>query len=61
MFQPDGAELFHFDDGFSSWDANLSSFVTDNTRDDHVILHGAASNDLQKQACPGTRARASRS
>ena len=42
MFQPDGAELFHCDDGFSSWDANLTTFVTDNTRDDHVILHGAA-------------------
>ena len=42
MFQPDGAELFHFDDGFSSWDANLTSFVTKNTWGDHVILHGAA-------------------
>ena len=28
---PDGAELFHFDTGFSSSDANLTSFVTDNT------------------------------
>ena len=42
MFQPDGAELFHFYNRFSSSDANLTSFVTDNTRDDHVILHGAA-------------------
>ena len=42
MFQPDGAELFHFDDGFSSWDANLTSFVTDDTWGDRVILHGAA-------------------
>ena len=49
MFQPDGAELFHFDDGFSSGDhfgggtdANLTSFVTKNTWGDHVILHGAA-------------------
>ena len=42
MFQSDGAELFHFDDGFSSLDANLTSFVTDNTWGDHVILHGAA-------------------
>ena len=42
MFQPDRAELSHFDDGFSSWDANLSSFVINNTWDDHVILHGAA-------------------
>ena len=44
MFQPDGAELFRCDDGFSSWDTNLTSFVTDNTRDDHVILRGAANH-----------------
>ena len=42
MFQPDGGEIIHFDDEFSSWNANLTSFVTDNTWDDHVILHGAA-------------------
>ena len=42
MFQPDGAELFHFDDGFSSWDANLTSFVTDDTWGVRVILLGAA-------------------
>ena len=42
MFQPDGAELFHFDNEFSSSDANLTSFVTDYAWADHVILHGAA-------------------
>ena len=42
MFQPDGAELFHFDDGFSSWDANLTGFVTDDTWGVHVIPHCAA-------------------
>ena len=42
MFQPDRAELFLCHNGFSSSDANLTSFVTDNTWDDHVILHGAA-------------------
>ena len=42
MFQPDGAELFHLDDGFSSWDANLTSVVTDDTWGDHGIMHGAA-------------------
>ena len=44
MFQPGRAELFHFDNGFSSSDANLTSFVTDNTWDDHVILHRAANH-----------------
>ena len=42
MFQPDGAELFHFDDGISSWNAYLTSFVTADTWGDHVILIGAA-------------------
>ena len=37
MFQPDGAELFHFDDGFSSWIANLTSVVTDDTWGDHGL------------------------
>ena len=44
MFQPDGAELFHFDDGFSSGNAYLFSFVTDSTWGDHVILHSAANH-----------------
>ena len=42
MFQPERAELVHFDDGFSSWNAYLISFVTDDTWGDRVILHGAA-------------------
>ena len=42
MFQSDRVELVHFDDGFSSWNAYLISFVTDDTWGDHVILHGAA-------------------
>ena len=42
MFEPERAELVHFDDGFSSWNAYLISFVTDDTWGDHVILHGAA-------------------
>ena len=46
MFQPDGAELFHFDKAFSSSDANLTSFVKDNTWDDHVIL---------RMHCPANR------
>ena len=42
MFQPDRVELVHFDDGFSSWNAYLISFGTDDTWGDRVILHGAA-------------------
>ena len=40
--QPDGTELFQFVDGYSSWDAYLTSMMTDGTWGDHVILHGAA-------------------
>ncbi|CAH3176627.1 unnamed protein product [Porites evermanni] len=39
---PDGTELFHFVDGYPSWDAYLTSMMTDGTWGDHVILHGAA-------------------
>ena len=40
--QADGTELFHFVDGHSSWNAYLTSMVTDGTWGDHVILQGAA-------------------
>ena len=40
--QPDGTELFHFVDGYPSWDAYLTSMMVDGTWGDHVILHGAA-------------------
>ncbi|CAH3178757.1 unnamed protein product [Porites evermanni] len=39
---PDGTELFHFVDGYPSWDAYLTSMLADGTWGDHVILHGAA-------------------
>ncbi|CAH3180962.1 unnamed protein product [Porites lobata] len=39
---PDGTELFHFVDGYPSWDAYLTSMMADGTWGDHVILHGAA-------------------
>ncbi|CAH3140169.1 unnamed protein product, partial [Porites lobata] len=39
---PDGTELFHFVDGYPSWDAYLTSMMVDGTWGDHVILHGAA-------------------
>ncbi|CAH3177712.1 unnamed protein product, partial [Porites evermanni] len=39
---PDGTELFHFVDGYPSWDAYLSSMMADGTWGDHLILHGAA-------------------
>ncbi|CAH3181780.1 unnamed protein product, partial [Porites lobata] len=39
---PDGTELFHFVDGYPSWDAYLRSMMEDGTWGDHVILHGAA-------------------
>ncbi|CAH3180165.1 unnamed protein product [Porites lobata] len=39
---PDGTELFHFVDGYSSWDAYLTSMLANGTWGDHVILHGAA-------------------
>ena len=42
ILQPDGTELFQFVDGYSSWDAYLTSMMTDGTWGDHVILHGAA-------------------
>ena len=40
--QPDGTELFHFVDGYPSWDAYLTSMMKDGTWGDHVILHGVA-------------------
>ena len=42
FLQLDGTELFHFVDGYPSWDAYLSSMMADGTWGDHVILHGAA-------------------
>ncbi|CAH3180149.1 unnamed protein product, partial [Porites lobata] len=39
---PDGTELFHFIDGYPSWDAYLTSMLADGTWGDQVILHGAA-------------------
>ena len=42
FLQPDGTELFHFVDGYPSWDAYLTSMMADGTWGDHVILHGAA-------------------
>ncbi|CAH3187991.1 unnamed protein product, partial [Porites lobata] len=39
---PDGTELFHFVDGYPSWDAYLTSMMADGIWGDHVILHGAA-------------------
>ncbi|CAH3192701.1 unnamed protein product [Porites evermanni] len=39
---PDGTELFHFVDGYPSWDAYLTSMMADGTWGDHVVLHGAA-------------------
>ena len=42
VLQPDGTELFQFVYGYSSWDAYLTSMMTDGTWGDHVILHGAA-------------------
>ncbi|CAH3181770.1 unnamed protein product [Porites lobata] len=39
---PDGTKLFHFVDGYPSWDAYLTSMLADGTWGDHVILHGAA-------------------
>ena len=42
VLQPDGTELFQFVDGYSSWDAYLTSMMTNGTWGDHVILHGAA-------------------
>ena len=42
FLQPDGTELFHFVDGYPSWDAYLTSMMADGTWGDHVVLHGAA-------------------
>ena len=42
LLQPDGTHLFHFVDGYSSWNAYLTSMMADGTWGDHVILHGAA-------------------
>ncbi|CAH3180968.1 unnamed protein product, partial [Porites lobata] len=39
---PNGTELFHFVDGYSSWDAYLTCMMVDGTWGDHVILRGAA-------------------
>ena len=38
----DGTELFHFVDGYSSWNTYLTSMMADGTWGDHVILHAAA-------------------
>ena len=42
LLQPDGTDLFHFVDGYSSWNAYLTTMMADGTWGDHVILHGAA-------------------
>ena len=42
FLQPDGTELFHFVDGYPSWDVYLTSMMADGSWGDHVILHGAA-------------------
>ena len=42
LLQPDGTDLFHFVDGYSSWNAYLKNMMADGTWGDHVILHGAA-------------------
>ena len=42
--QLDGTEIFHFVDGYSSWDAYLTRMMADGTWGDHVILHGAANH-----------------
>ena len=44
LSQPEGTELFHFVDGYSSWDAYLTRMMADGTWGDHVILHGAANH-----------------
>ena len=42
LLQPDGTDLFHFVDGYSSWNAYLTNIVADGTWGDHVVLRGAA-------------------
>ena len=42
LLQQDGTELFQFVDGYSSWDAYLTSMMADGTWGDHVILHAVA-------------------
>ena len=42
--QLDGTEIFHFVDGYSSWDAYLTRMMADSTWGDRVILHGAANH-----------------
>ena len=42
LLQPDGTDLFHFVDGYSSWNAYLTSMKENGTWGDHVILFGAA-------------------
>ena len=42
LLQPDGTDLFHFVDGYSSWNAYLTSIKENGTWGDHVILFGAA-------------------
>ena len=42
FLKPDGTQLFHFVDGYSSWNTYLTSMMADGTWGDHVILHAAA-------------------
>ena len=42
LLQPDGTDLFHFVDGYSSWNAYLKNMVADGTWGDHVVVRGAA-------------------
>ena len=42
LLQPDGTDLFHFVDGYSSWNGYLTTMMADGTWGDHVVLYGAA-------------------
>ena len=42
LLQPDGTDLFHFVDGYSSWNDYLTDMMADGTWGDHLILHAAA-------------------
>jgi len=42
LLQPDGTDLFHFVDGYSSWNAYLTIMKANGTLGDHVLLFDAA-------------------